>query len=72
MKEFKKFQESLKGISRKIKGCFNEVLSGLQGCLKEVEWVFEGVSKVFQGCFKKVLGVFRETIKGDSRELLGI
>ena len=28
--------------------------------------------KVFQGCFKEVLGVFRETFKGDSRELLGI
>ena len=32
----------------------------------------EVVSKVFQGCFKEVLGVFRETSKGDSRELLGI
>ena len=48
------FQGSFKGISRKIKGCFNEVLSGFQGCLKESEWVFEGLSKVFQGCFKKV------------------
>ena len=66
------FQGSFKGISRKIKGCFNEVLSGFQGCLKESEWVFEGVSNVFQGCFKEVLGVFRETFKGDSRENLGI
>ena len=24
---------------------------------------------MFQGCFKEVLGVFRETFKGDSREL---
>ena len=68
----KVFPDSFKGISRKIKGCFNGVLSGFQGCLKESEWVFEGVSKVFQGCFKEVLGVFRETFKGDSRELLGI
>ena len=27
---------------------------------------------MLQGCFKEVLGVFRETLKGDSRELLGI
>ena len=27
---------------------------------------------MFQGCFKEVLGLFRETFKGDSRELLGI
>jgi len=52
--------------------CYNEVVSGFQGCLKEVEWVFEGVSKVFRGCFKEVLGLFQETFKGDSRELLGI
>ena len=55
-----------------MKWCFNEVLSGVQGRLKEVKLVFEGVSKVFQGCFKEVLGEFRETFKGDSRELLGI
>ena len=65
-------QGCFKGVSRKIKGYFNEVLSGCQGCLKEVKWVFEGVSKVLQRCFKEVLGVFRETFKGDSRELLGI
>ena len=65
-------QESFKGTSRKIKWCFNEVLSGVQGRLKEVKLVFEGVSKVFQGCFKEVLGEFRETFKGDSRENLGI
>ena len=65
-------QGSFKGISRKIKRCFNEVLSGFQDCLKEVDCVFEGVSKVFQRCFKEVLEVFRETFKGDSRENLGI
>ena len=41
-------QGSFKGISRKIKEYFNEVLSGVQGCLKVVKWVFEGVSKVFR------------------------
>ena len=41
------FQESFKGISRlKIEGCFNGVLSGVQGCLKEVQWVFEESFKV--------------------------
>ena len=37
----KGFQESFKGVSRKIEGCFNGVLSGFQGCLKEVQWVCE-------------------------------
>ena len=49
MKVFRALQGSFKGISRKIKGCFNEVLSGFQGGLKDVEWVIEGV---FQGCFR--------------------
>jgi len=58
-----KFKEiSGKDASLKFQGCFNEVLSGFQGCLKEVEWVFgrvlQGVSRMFQGCFKEVLGVF--------------
>ena len=39
-----------KDDSRKIGGCFNGVLIGLQGCLKKVEWVFQGCSKkVFKG-----------------------
>ena len=53
------FQESLKGDSRKIEGCFNGVLSGIQTCLQEVQWVFEesikSVARMFQGSFKGVL-----------------
>ena len=49
-------QGSFKGISRKIEGCFNGVLSGFQRC--EVQWVFErsfdGVSRMFQGSLKGV------------------
>ena len=37
----KVFPDSFKGISRKIKGCFNEVFSGFQGCLKEVQSVLQ-------------------------------
>ena len=44
------FQESFKGVSRKIEGCFNGVLSGFQECLEEVEWVFE---ESFQGVSRK-------------------
>ena len=55
------FQESFMGVSRKIEGCFNGVLSVFQGYLKEVQWVFEesfkgvsrwrGVSRDLQGNF---------------------
>ena len=52
-------QESHKGDSNKIEGCFNGVLSGFQEYLKEVEWLFEGslqgVSWMYQGSFKGVL-----------------
>ena len=52
------FQESHKGDSRKIEGCFNGVLSGIQRCLQEVQWVleesFKVVSRMFQGSFKGV------------------
>ena len=51
------FQKSFEGVSRKIKGFFNGVLSGFQECLKEVEWMFEGyfqgVSRMYQGSFKE-------------------
>ena len=46
------FQESFKGVSRKIEGCFNGVLREIQGCLKEFQWVFKAR---FQRCFKNVL-----------------
>ena len=49
-------QRSFKGVSRRIKGCFNGGLSGFQGCLKEVQWVFE---EEFQKCFKEVLRVLQ-------------
>ena len=41
------FQGSLKGVSRKFKGCFNEVSRVFQGSLK-------GVSRKFKGCFKHI------------------
>ena len=57
------FQESLQGFSRKIEGCFKEVLIGVKGCLKEVQWVFEEsvecVSRKFQISFKGVLRKFQ-------------
>ena len=56
------FQESFKGASRKIEGCFNGVFIGFQSSLKEVQWAFEesfkGVSRMLQGSFK---GVTRKT-----------
>ena len=47
------FQDSFKGVSRKIEGCFNGVLSGVQGGLKKGQWMFKGsfkaVSRKFSG-----------------------
>ena len=44
-------QESFNGVSRRINGCFNDVLSGFQWHLKEVQCVFtgsfKGVSRIF-------------------------
>ena len=55
---FRVLQRSIRGVTRKIKGCFNGVLSGFQGCLKVVQWVFEesykGIPRMFQGNFKGV------------------
>ena len=52
------FQGSLKGVSRKIEGYGNGILSGFHGCLKEFQWVFEGslkgVSKKFKGRLRSV------------------
>ena len=62
------FEGSLKGVSRKIEGCFNEVLSGFLRSLKEVQWVFEGS---FKGCFKEVLRAFQTRLRGVPRELSG-
>ena len=53
-KVYSVFQDSFKGVSRKIKGCFNGVSSGFQGCLKEVEWVL----REFPRSFKDVLRNF--------------
>ena len=41
------FQESLKGVSRKFKGCFKEASRMFQGC-------FQSVSRKFQENFKGV------------------
>ena len=52
------FQESFKGVSKKIEGCFNGVLSKFQRYLKEAQWVFEesfkGIPRMFQGSFNVV------------------
>ena len=40
------FEESFNGVSRKIEGCFNEVLSLVRWYLKEVQ---KKVSNVYQG-----------------------
>ena len=58
------FQESFKGVSKKIKGCFNGVLSGCQRCLKEIQWVFEQ-------SFKSVSRMFQRSFKGVSRKIKG-
>ena len=42
-----------RGVNRKFKGFFKEVLSVFQGSLK-------GVSRKFQECFKKVSGKYQE------------
>ena len=50
------FQESFRGVSRKIEGCFNGVLRVFQGYFKEVLRViqgsFNGVLRKFQGYCK--------------------
>ena len=70
------------GDSRKIEGCFNGVLNGIQRCLQEVQWVFEesfkvfsrlfqgsfkGVSRKSQGCFTKVSMTCQDNSKEVSR-----
>ena len=45
------FQESLKGVSRKIEGVFNGVLSGVQGSLMKLYGCLKEVSKMFHGSF---------------------
>ena len=35
------FTESFKGVSRKFKRCFKEVLGKFQGCVKQVSRVFQ-------------------------------
>ena len=52
------FQGSLKGVSRKITGCFNGILYGFQRCGKKFNGCLRKVSKVFQGCCKEVVMVF--------------
>ena len=49
------FQESFKGVSRKIEWCFMGDFSEFQGYLKEVPRNFQIVSKEFQGSLKGVL-----------------
>ena len=57
------FQGSINGVSRKIEGCSNRLLSGFQGCLKEFQWVLREVLKVFHGSFKGVSMKFSRCFK---------
>ena len=60
---FQEGSRKFKGVSRNVEGCFNEVLSGFQGCLREVKLVFE---EEFQRCFKDVLRVLQGRLRGVS------
>ena len=52
------FQESLKGVSKKIKEGFSRVLSGFQ-----VWDTFKGDSREFQGNLEEVQKVFQRSFK---------
>ena len=64
-------QEGFQGVSRKIEGWFNIVLSGFQ-CFNGVSRVFKGrlkgVSRKFQLYSKRVSRGFQERLKVVSRE----
>ena len=66
------FQESYMGVSRRMVGCFKEILSGVQKefeiSSKGVLKVFKEVSRHFQGCVKEVSRVFQESFEGVSME----
>ena len=51
-------QESLKGVSRGIEGCFERALRVFQesfiGISKKFKWCFKVLPSVFQGSFKDV------------------
>ena len=53
------FQDSFKGVSKKIEGYFNGVLSGFQRFKKKFNGCLWKISKVFQRCFKEVLRVLQ-------------
>ena len=55
-KSSKKFQGSVKGISRKFKGCPEKVFRMLQGSLK-------GISRKIKGFFNEVLSGFQGCLK---------
>ena len=76
------FQGSLKGVSRKFKGCFKDAsrvfLRKFKLCFKDVSVVLQGslkgVSRMFQGCFKgvsrKSKACFKETYRKSLKESL--
>ena len=59
MKEFFFSIKSYNGVSRKSKGCFNEVWRMLLASLMD---------RKFQGCFEGVSRVFQRSSKDDSRK----
>ena len=66
-KNFRVFQERMKGVLRKIEGCFKGVFSGYPGHLKEIR-VFLGslmdVSQMLPESFREVPNVFQGSFKG--------
>ena len=52
------YQESFKGVTRKIEGCLKGVLSVIQVGFKVIRNKFKenfrDIAKVFQGCFKEI------------------
>ena len=57
----RKFQGSLKGVSRNIEECFKGVFRGFHGYLKKIKGNFREGSNVFQGWFTKVSRAFQES-----------
>ena len=51
------FQENVKDVSRKFKGCFKEDERGVS---REFLVGFRGISRKFHMCFKEVSRVFQE------------
>jgi len=56
------FQDSFKGVSMKIEGCFKGAFTDFPEYFEEVQRV-KSVSSTFQGCFKVVSRMFHESLE---------